>query len=98
MFATIAIRAMGAARPTIVTDNVENSEFPVGACLKVAHGPGEATGLFEAMSLICEFPDVASRIGATARRHVLNEHAPDRVARMYLDALRSAAWPANPTL
>jgi glycosyltransferase involved in cell wall biosynthesis len=87
----IAIRAMAAAKPVIVTDSPENSEYTQETCLRVAPGPSEAAELLDNMILISEFPALARQIGLAAQCHIREAHAPDRVAAMFHDALAAVA-------
>lgn len=86
----IAVRMMGSAKPVIVTDNAENSEFPLTAVLRVAPGVAEAEELFEHMVLVTEFPVIAREIGSEARLHIQRHHALEAVARRYWEVLCSA--------
>jgi glycosyltransferase involved in cell wall biosynthesis len=84
----IAIRLTGAGKPTILTDNEENSEFPRTAVLRVAHGVAEAEELFEHMVLVTEFPRIGREIGNVACLHISKHHAMETVARQYWEVLR----------
>jgi glycosyltransferase involved in cell wall biosynthesis len=86
----IAIRAMGAGRPVILTDNAENSSWPPETCLRVESGASEVDELLDNMILVCEFPGLAREMGQAARRHVRTVHAPDRVAEAYHRVLSAA--------
>jgi len=83
----IAIRLMGAGKPTILTDNAENSEFPQTAVLRVAPGVAEAGELFEHMVLVTEFPRIGREIGNVACLHISKHHALETVARQYWEVL-----------
>jgi glycosyltransferase involved in cell wall biosynthesis len=83
----IAIRMMGIGKPTIVTDNEENSEFPPTAVLRVAAGVAEAEELFENMTLVTEFPRIGREIGNVAHLHISEHHALETVARQYWEVL-----------
>ena len=87
----IAVRLMGQAKPVIVTDNAENSDFPATAVLRVSPGVAEAQELFDHMLLVTEFPAVARDIGSEARLHIRKHHALDSVARQYWQALCDAS-------
>ena len=87
----IAIRAMAAAKPVILTDSPENSDYPRETCLRVIPGPSEVAELLDNMMLISEFPALARRIGLEAQRHIREVHAPQRVAAMFHDALAAVA-------
>ena len=87
----IAVRLMGLAKPVIVTDNAENSDFPPAAVLRVSSGVAEAEELFEHMLLVTEFPGMAREIGSEARLHIRKHHALEAVARRYWEVLCAAA-------
>jgi glycosyltransferase involved in cell wall biosynthesis len=87
----VAIRAMAAAKPVILTDSPENSDYPEETCFRVAPGPSEVAELLDNMILISEFPVLARQIGLAAQRHIRQVHAPDRVAAMFHRALAAVA-------
>jgi glycosyltransferase involved in cell wall biosynthesis len=87
----IAVRMMGLAKPVIVTDNAENSDFPPAAVLRVSPGVAESEELFHHMLLVTEFPGVAREIGTEARLHIRKSHTLDAVARDYWEVLCAAA-------
>lgn len=87
----IAIRAMAAAKPVILTDIPENSDYPQETCLRVAPGPSEIAELLDNLILVSEFPALARQIGLAAQRHVREVHAPHRVAALFHDALAAVA-------
>jgi glycosyltransferase involved in cell wall biosynthesis len=87
----IAVQLMELAKPVIVTDNAENSDFPVTAVLRVSPGVAEAEELFDHMILVTEFPGVAREIGSQARLHIERHHALERVAGMFWKSLCAAA-------
>lgn len=87
----IAIRLMGVAKPVVVTDNAENSDFPQSAVLRVAAGVAESAELFEHMLLVTEFPRIAREIGSEAQAHIRERHALEPVARKYWEVLCAAA-------
>lgn len=87
----IAVRLMGLAKPVIVTDNAENSDFPLTAVLRVSPGVAEAEELFDHMLLVTEFPAIAREVGSEARLHIQRHHALEAVAGRYWEALCAAA-------
>ncbi len=87
----IAIRAMSAAKPVILTDSPENSDYPQETCLRVAPGPSEIGELLDNMILISEFPVLARQIGLAAQHHIRQIHAPERVAALFHGALAAVA-------
>jgi len=87
----IAVRLMGLGKPVIVTDNAENSDFPVTAALRVSPGIAEAEELFEYMTMVAEFPEIGREVGGEARLHIQSRHALEPVARQYWEVLCAAA-------
>jgi glycosyltransferase involved in cell wall biosynthesis len=87
----IAVRLMGQAKPVIVTDNAENSDFPPGTVLRVSPGVAEARELFDHMLLVTEFAGIARDIGSEARLHIRKRHGLESVARQYWQALCDAS-------
>jgi glycosyltransferase involved in cell wall biosynthesis len=87
----IAVRLMGLAKPVIVTDNAENSDFPPAAVLRVSSGVAESEELFDHMLLVTEFPAIAREIGSEAGLHIRKHHALEAVARRYWEVLCAAA-------
>jgi glycosyltransferase involved in cell wall biosynthesis len=86
----IAVRLMGLAKPVIVTDNAENSDFPPATVLRVSSGVAEAEELFDHMLLVTEFPGIAREIGSEAGLHIRRCHALETVARRYWEVLCAA--------
>jgi glycosyltransferase involved in cell wall biosynthesis len=87
----IAVRLMGQAKPVIVTDNAENSDFPPTTVLRVSAGVAEAQELFDHMLLVAEYPALGRDIGAEARLHIQKRHRLESVARQYWQALCDAS-------
>jgi hypothetical protein len=86
----IAIRMMGIGKPVVLTDSLEVSRFPAETCIRIPSGLGEQAALEEALLWLKACPFDGREIGARAQRHVLAEHAPERVARLYCSALEAA--------
>jgi glycosyltransferase involved in cell wall biosynthesis len=86
----IAVRLMGLGKPVIVTDNVENSDFPPAAVLRVSPDVAEAEELFQHMLLVTEFPGIAREIGSAARLHIRKHNALEAVAGQYWEVLCAA--------
>ncbi len=83
----IAIRLMGIGKPVILTAGCETSRFPDSACLRIDSGIAEVEMLSELMVWLARFPGDAQAIGERAASHIREFHAPDRVARLYWQAL-----------
>ena len=82
-----ALRLLALGRPTIVTDAGAFSELPDGCCIKVPVGPDEEASLTRQLLALAGDPGLRKRLGGRAREFVAHEHAPGRVARLYVAAL-----------
>lgn len=85
----ISIRMMGIGKPVLMSNGLETSRFPEPACIRVDSGVEEPEMLAEYMLWMARFTGDARAIGQRAQGHIRAEHAPERVARMYWDALLS---------
>jgi glycosyltransferase involved in cell wall biosynthesis len=83
----IAVRMMGIGKPVVLTCGEENSAFPQGASVPVDPGPPEVEMLAAMMGWLAAAPDDRQTIGDAARRHIREQHDPDRVAAFYWRAL-----------
>lgn len=86
----IAVRALSAGAPLVVSDVGAFSEFPDGVALKVAPDEHELRNLvaaFEALSA----PEVREAMGERARALAETEHDLERVAGLYASALEESA-------
>lgn len=91
----IAVQLMGLGKPVMVTDNLENSDFPPAAVLRVSSGVAEGEELFQHMLLVTEFPGIAREVGSEARLHIRKHHALEAVAGQYWKALCAAVSSAS---
>jgi hypothetical protein len=80
------------------------SEIPNDAVIQVPVDEREEQTLQAALWTLAEEPELGRRLGNNARRWALAEHAPDRVAERYVEAIqrlssgqprRSASWLAS---
>ena len=85
----ISIRMMGIAKPVLMSEGLETSRFPQAACLRVDTGVAEDEMLAEYMLWMARFKGDARAIGQRAAGYIREQHAPERVARLYWDALLS---------
>ena len=87
----INIRFMGIGKPVIMSEGEEVSALPETACLRVPVGLAEHEAL--AAYLLWMGGDAEGRraIGAQARKHIAEHHAPARVAELYWRVLREVA-------
>lgn len=86
----ISIRLMSLAKPVIATTGEEYAAFPQSAWLPVDPGPAEQAQLEEWMVQLARHRDWAQQIGQAAAAHLRQHHAPDHVARRFLETLQSA--------
>ena len=84
----IAIRLMGLGKPVLMTESLECSRFPEGACLLIAAGADERDSLRQHLLLLASMPEVAAAIGERAAAHIRAHHAAEHAAALYWDLLR----------
>lgn len=85
------LRAMGLAKPVLVSDVGAFAEFPDDVCLKVpVGGPSEDDLIFEYLRYLIEDPAAARALGARAREWVAEECNWDCVAERYIDFCKRA--------
>jgi glycosyltransferase involved in cell wall biosynthesis len=83
----IAIRMMGAGKPVLLSDGLENSRYPGAACLRVAAGLAEEDSLLHHMLLLASVRACARVIGRLAAEHIAAFHQADRIAGQFWDTL-----------
>jgi glycosyltransferase involved in cell wall biosynthesis len=86
----IAIRAMGAGKPVILSDGEQNADIPESACLLVKPGVAESAELFDHMVMVAAFPHIAREIGDRAKRHIGAHHTLEKAAERYWQILCAA--------
>jgi glycosyltransferase involved in cell wall biosynthesis len=79
----VAVRMMGIGKPVVMTSGEETDAFPDAACVRVDSGPAEVEMLAAAMAWLAGTRDHRLLIGDAARRHVREQHDPERVAGLY---------------
>ncbi len=84
---SVSVRMMGLGAVVAVTENVENSDYPDDACLKIPHNEVEEALLLEYLLAIAARPELGRAIGANARAYINDAHDPDRIVDLYLEAL-----------
>jgi glycosyltransferase involved in cell wall biosynthesis/SAM-dependent methyltransferase len=85
------LRAMGLARPVLVSDIGSFRDFPDDVCLKVPVDQTEEDQIFEFLNLLVSRPEAARQIGNRAREWVERECTWELVARKYAAFLESVA-------
>jgi glycosyltransferase involved in cell wall biosynthesis len=83
----IAIRLMGAGKPVLVSDGLENSRYPEGSCVRVATGLAEEDSLLHHMTLLASMRACGREIGRRAAEHIAERHQIDRIAGQFWDTL-----------
>jgi glycosyltransferase involved in cell wall biosynthesis/SAM-dependent methyltransferase len=85
------LRALGLAKPVLVSDVGSFRELPDDICLKVPVDAAEEDQIYEYLNLLVSRPEVARTIGERARRWVKRECTWDLVARRYARFLECLA-------
>jgi glycosyltransferase involved in cell wall biosynthesis len=85
----VAVSMMGIGKPVVFTAGEELARIPEHACLRVEHGPAEEDALAECIRWLAGNRVIAAEIGRRAAAHIAREHAPEKVASQYWDALRT---------
>jgi glycosyltransferase involved in cell wall biosynthesis len=86
----IAVRALTLGKPLLVSDVGWFAELPDDVAFKIAPAELEVERLADAMTLLSD-PGVRERMAASARALVSVEHDVERVADLYVAALREPA-------
>lgn len=87
----ISIRLMGIGKPVLVTGGIEVQRFPRDSCLRVDSGLSEEAMLGSYLTFLAQSPEHASEIGRRAAGHIEREHAVERAAHLYWQALSGKA-------
>jgi glycosyltransferase involved in cell wall biosynthesis len=87
----IAVRALEAGRPQVVSDVGWFSELPDDVALKVPVGGDEVETLTAHLERLARDPELRARMGAAARGLAKGEHDVGRVADAYAEVLEEAA-------
>lgn len=83
----VSVGLMGAGMPVIMTDSLENSSYPDGACIKIRSGIGEARELRAVVEWARGDRFRLREIGENAKRFIREHHRIERVAALYWQAL-----------
>jgi hypothetical protein len=86
----IGVLLMGIGRPVVFTDGEEIARYPGDACIRIDSGVAEREHLADALTWLRIRRSHARAIGSNASEYIRREHAAERVARLYQEALRSA--------
>jgi len=82
------LRIMALGRATIVSDAGWYAELPDECCLKIDYGPDVETILAKHLIDLADDRERCEMIGRNARAYIERECDPDRVARVYVDAVQ----------
>lgn len=82
----VAVRMMGIGKTVVFTRDRSNSRFPDDSCLRIDVGSAEEETLADYIVWLAE-ACVAEAIGRNAACYIAREHAPERAARLYWDAV-----------
>ena len=83
-----ALRLLGLGQAVIVSDVGWLGEVPDDSVVRVPVDDHEEQLLLAALWALAEEPALRAQLGANARRWVLAQHAPDRVAERYIQAIQ----------
>ena len=86
----IAIRMMGIGKTVIFTSGEELARFPENSFLAVETGPAEDAMLADYLVWLARDRTALVEIGRRAAAHIRKEHAVEKVARQYGEALEGA--------
>jgi glycosyltransferase involved in cell wall biosynthesis len=87
----IAIRALSAGKPLVVSDAGWFAELPPGVAAKVPVDAWEVDTLTTILAALCEDRTLRERVGRSALEYASREHRLERVAGLYAAALEEAA-------
>jgi glycosyltransferase involved in cell wall biosynthesis len=87
----IAVRALEAGRPQVVSDIGWFSELPDEVALKVPVGEGEVEALADHLTQLAGDAELRTRMGSAARALAKRDHDLGRVADAYAETLEQAA-------
>jgi glycosyltransferase involved in cell wall biosynthesis len=85
----IATRMMGIGKPVVFTAGQEIARIPENACLRVDAGAAEEEMLEGIIVWLARDREAAAEIGKRAERHIAAQHAIEKVAAKYWEALAS---------
>jgi glycosyltransferase involved in cell wall biosynthesis/SAM-dependent methyltransferase len=85
------LRALGLAKPVLVSELGSFAEFPEDICVKIPVGAGEEDLIFEYLNLLLSRPEVAREMGARAKKYVAEECNWRSVAGWYAEFVEAVA-------
>lgn len=90
------LRALGMGRAVVVSDVGSFREYPDNVVLKAPADATEEDHIFEYLNALVSRPELAQKLGASAREWVRTECSWDVVARQYLDFVTAVARGSAP--
>jgi len=87
----MAIRALSAGKPLVVSDNGWFAELPAGVAAKVPVDEWEVDMLTAILTELCTNGSLRENLGRSALEYASREHGLERVAGLYAAALEKAA-------
>lgn len=85
----IAIRMMGIGKAVAFTAGEEIERVPENTCLRIPLGAAEQETLASMIVWLSAEPEAAIEIGRRAAQHIASEHAIEKVAALYWDAINT---------
>jgi hypothetical protein len=83
----IAIRMMGIGKPVLLSDALENTNFPAGSFFPVPPGVAESAALFDYMGILALDRAMSREMGRIASEHIGREHALAGISELYWELL-----------
>jgi hypothetical protein len=83
----IAVRLMGLGKPVLVSDGLESSSLPEGACIRIDRGLAERDSLQQHLILLTSISEVGRAIGQRGAAHIREHHRVETVGKRYWDLL-----------
>jgi hypothetical protein len=83
----VTLGMMGVGTPVLMSDSLENSEYPEGTCIKTSPGVAETPELEAFARWALNRRSTLREIGVEGQAHVRRYHDPENVAELYLRAL-----------
>jgi glycosyltransferase involved in cell wall biosynthesis len=85
----VTVGMMGAGKPVIMTDSIENSRYPADTCIKISAGASEEAELDAIIRWGAQTRPYLREIGASAAEYIRETHAIDKVADKLIECVGS---------
>jgi hypothetical protein len=83
----VTLGMMGVATTVLMSDSLENSEYPDGTCVKITSGVAEAAEVEAFATWALQRRAALREIGLQGQAHVRRHHDAEQVAELYVQAL-----------